>query len=219
MEHSHGPVEKVLRDLASPKVKVAIICPPTIWGVGRGTGNTRSHQIYNLACAILRRGAGLKLPSPLAENLFWPNIHIRDLAKLYISIIESAVLELEGKEGKATWNEGGYYFAETGRLYWQEVADWIAFEAVRQGFFQDSNPTEADEDDRKELFKVGVALWNLGVDCEAHRAHKLFGWTPTEEPLIAEIPEIVRTEANRLEEYYQARPQDRASNNRPYITY
>lgn len=198
MEHSHGPAEKIFRDLATPKVKVAIICPPTIWGVGRGTGNRRSHQIYNLASLILARGAGLKLPSPSAEKLFWPNIHIYDLTKLFISIIEAAISELEGKESKATWNEEGYYFAENGRHYWQEVADWIADEAVKQGIFNDATATKSNEDDEKELVNVGVALWNLVSDCKAFRGQNLFGWTPTEGSLKDEIPEVVRTEAKRL---------------------
>jgi hypothetical protein len=115
--NSHGPVDKIVRTTFSSKIKTAIICPPTIWGVSRGTGSTRSHQIYNLASIILCRGEGLRIP--LAEikpnasenDLFWPNIHVYDLSPIYVQIIQDAISEIEGKKGKTTWNEEGYYFA------------------------------------------------------------------------------------------------------------
>jgi hypothetical protein len=57
--YEHGPVDKIVRSSFSSKVKIAIICPPTIWGRGRVTGNTSSHQIYELtsinACPRSRR--------------------------------------------------------------------------------------------------------------------------------------------------------------------
>lgn len=196
--NSHGPVDKVVREMASSKVKFAIICPPTIWGVGRGTGNTRSIQIYNLASLILSRGAGVKIPAPSADKLFWPNIHIHDLTELYIPVIEDAISEIDGGKGRTTWNEAGYYFAENGRHYWQEVAQWIAEGAVKQGFINDATATDLNDGDQKELKKAGVALWNLVSDCKAIRGRELFGWTPKQGPLKDEIPEIVRTEADRL---------------------
>lgn len=196
--HSHGPMDKVVRTSFSPKIKTAIICPPTIWGAGRGTGNTRSHEIYNLTSLTLSRGAGIKIPSPSAHKLFWPDIHIRDLANLYLQVIESAISEIDGKKGRATWNEEGYYFAENGRHYWQEVAGWIADEAAKQGLLKSGGVTELDEEDEKQLAKAGLSIYNLVSDCKAFRAEKLFGWKPKEGPLKNEIPNVVSSEAKRL---------------------
>jgi hypothetical protein len=188
----------IVRTSFSSKIKIAIICPPTIWGVGRGTGNTRSHQIYNLASLTLSRGAGVKIPTPSRDQLFWPNVHIYDLTEVYLYIIEDAISEVEGKKSSSTWNEEGYYFAENGRHYWQEVANWIAEEAAEQGFIKTGGVTELDDGDQKELNKAGAALWNLVSDCKSIRAEKLFGWKPKEGALKDEIPRIVKNEAERL---------------------
>ncbi|KAJ5436897.1 hypothetical protein N7445_007782 [Penicillium cf. griseofulvum] len=40
-------------------VHTAIICPPIIYGSGRGTGNTKSAKAYWLAAAVLKRRNGL----------------------------------------------------------------------------------------------------------------------------------------------------------------
>jgi hypothetical protein len=73
----------------------------------------------------------VKIPSPSAEQLFWPNIHIYDLTNVYLQVIQDALGEVEGKKGRSTWNEQGYYFAESGKHYWQEVARWIGEECAK----------------------------------------------------------------------------------------
>lgn len=109
-----------------PLIKTAVICPPTIFGKGRGTGSTRLHQIYELARLSLERGEGILIPGHDGEKgggpkTFWPNVHVDDLARLYLEVVESAAVELEGKKGKATWGEEGYYFAENGVHYVREL--------------------------------------------------------------------------------------------------
>ncbi|KAH7356401.1 hypothetical protein BKA65DRAFT_579281 [Rhexocercosporidium sp. MPI-PUGE-AT-0058] len=115
------------------KVKTAIICPPTIWGKGRGSRSTRSHQIYEIARLTLEKDSRIQLLASSYPKTFWPNIHIHDMAKLYLEVRGSALAELQAKKGKATWNKEGYYFAENGVHYWQDIADWIADEAVCTG--------------------------------------------------------------------------------------
>ena len=176
-------------------MKTAIICPPTIWGVGRGTGNTRSIQIYNLASAILSKGSAINLPSLTPETLFWPNIHIYDLSQLYLSLLESAMTEIGGKAGNATWDKKGYYFAENGKHYWNEVVKWIAEEALVQGYMKIKG---ASDEKREDLASVGPALWNDGYTCKSIRGEKLFGWKPKQGDLRNEISKIVRSEAARL---------------------
>lgn len=79
--------------------------------------------------------------TPLAAipRTFWPNIHVSDLSRLFIEIIESAVFELEeGGESKVTWNENGYYFAENGVHYWNDVEEWVVEEGVKLGYLSSS---------------------------------------------------------------------------------
>lgn len=128
---------------------------------------------------------------------FWPNIHIYDLTRLYLNIIESTVAELEGGKGTATWGNGGYYFAENGVHYWQDVADWIAQEAYKQGYLRTGSVSAPGQVEKELLKPVGVALWNIGASCKSIRAKELFGWAPEEEELKNEIPAIVKSEAER----------------------
>jgi hypothetical protein len=116
---SHRPCDKVVLSANSEKVKTAIICPPTIFGPGKGTGSTRSHQVYELAMLTLERGRCILVPGhgEGKPKTFWPNIHVNDLARLYEHVVDSAVTELEGGEGKASWGDEGYYFAENGVHY------------------------------------------------------------------------------------------------------
>jgi len=152
-------------------------------------------QIYSLASLILSRGSAINIPSATPEKLFWPNIHIYDLSQLYLLIIESAIMEIEGNVGQATWDNKGYYFAENGKHYWNKVAGWIAEEASAQGYLKSK---EAREEDREDLSVVGVALWNDGYSCKSIRGEKLFGWKPAQGELRDEIPTIVKSEATRL---------------------
>jgi hypothetical protein len=196
--HSHRPCDKIPLSLStSQQIKTAIICPPTIWGRGRGTGSTRSHQIYAIASLTLERGSGILIHPSGAPKTFWPNIHLYDLARLYLEIVDSAATELEGGKGEATWGKEGYYFAENGVHYWHDVSSWVAEEAYKQGYLQ-SGSLSARQSDEKELLKlVGPAVWNLGASCKAIRAKKLFGWDSREKELKEEIAEIVRSEAER----------------------
>ena len=168
-----------------------------IWGKGRGSGSTRSHQIYEIARLTIEKGTHLQILPPNVPKTFWPNIHIYDLAKVYLEVIGSALAELQAKKGKATWNEEGYYFAENGVHYWQDAADWIADEAVKQGFLK-SQSAEVEVITTDVLLKtMGPATLNLGASCKSYRAEKLFGWKPTQGSLKDEISEIVRSEAER----------------------
>ncbi len=107
----HRNVDKiVLATGTSPTgtpVKTAIVCPPTIYGTGRGSGNTKSIQIPGLARCFLQRKEGFMVGEGKAN---WNNVHIHDLSQLYLKLVQEAV----SGGGKATWGQEGYYFAENG---------------------------------------------------------------------------------------------------------
>lgn len=83
------------------------MCPPTIYGTGRGEGNTRSIQLPDLAKGFLQKGHGFQVG--VGES-YWTNVHVRDLSKIYLKLVEDAA---SGGKG-ATWGAEGYYFAEGG---------------------------------------------------------------------------------------------------------
>ncbi len=63
----HRDVDKLVLEASSDVVKTAIVCPPTIYGPGRGPGNQRSRQVYDLAKATLQNGQAIYLGKGLAE--------------------------------------------------------------------------------------------------------------------------------------------------------
>ena len=104
----HRNVDKIV--LAASKqypdrISTAIVCPPCIFGPGRGPDNQKSVQVYRMARAALQRGKGFHVNQGL--NL-WTEVHVQDLSNVYLALVTAA---LSGG-GKATWNDEGYYFAE-----------------------------------------------------------------------------------------------------------
>lgn len=88
--------------------KVAIVCPPTIYGLGRGSDNKRSHQVPELARVTLEKGHGVQVG---AGKTFWSNVHVHDLSDLYVKLVENAaagesLAEWPGKP--ALWGPEAY---------------------------------------------------------------------------------------------------------------
>jgi nucleoside-diphosphate-sugar epimerase len=106
----HRDVDKIVLEAsaASSNVKTAIVCPPTIYGQGRGPGNQRSIQLPEMVRGILQRKEGFYIGAGLNR---WTSIHVSDLSKLYTRLFEDSLKE---GGGSATWGAKGYYFAENG---------------------------------------------------------------------------------------------------------
>lgn len=112
----HRKVDKIVLASAAQGVKTAIVAPPTISGEGRGPGNGRSIQWYGMAKAILEGGRGFQVGEGGNE---WTFVDVVDLSDVYLEIMQAALEIVEGKgEGKASWGEDGYYFAEAGGYRW-----------------------------------------------------------------------------------------------------
>jgi hypothetical protein len=106
--HLHRNVDKIVIGGNSPTVRTAIVCPPTIYGRGTGTGNIRSNQVPGLVKQILNRAEAFQVTN---GKTIWNNVHVADLADLYLLLTEEAT---KPDGGKATWGPEGYYFAENG---------------------------------------------------------------------------------------------------------
>lgn len=91
-------------------VKTALVVPPIIYGQGRGPGNQRSIQIPGLAKATLVRKKGLQVGSGESR---WGNIHIADLSRIFLSLVEKAV---EGNKDEDIWGANGLFFTGAGEL-------------------------------------------------------------------------------------------------------
>lgn len=132
----HRNVDKiVLAAAAQPAIKAAIICPPTIYGKGRGVGNTKSRQVYVMTNMTLKRG---KAPIIGTGKASMDNVHVHDLTDLYIKLVDAA-LNPKPEIDEHIWGpKEGYLLAEGGYHVWGEVAQWVAEAAHAKGYIKDT---------------------------------------------------------------------------------
>ena len=176
-----------------PKLKTAIVCPPTIYGPGRGPGNQRSHQIPELARSVLERKEGFQVGA--GEN-FGPHVYIHELSDCYVKLVEAAV---EGG-GKATWGKEGYYFVENGEFIWGNISRDVTKAAHKLGFISYDHVVSVSATEADGLAWWGSALWGANSRFRSIRARKLLEWIPEkgEKDLHDDILEVVNAEAKSL---------------------
>ncbi|KAL8912221.1 MAG: hypothetical protein Q9171_002735 [Xanthocarpia ochracea] len=184
----HREVDKIILASGSSNVKSAIVCPPTIYGRGRGPSSQRSLQLPELSRCTLEKGHGIQVG---AGEAYWTNVHVHDLSDVYIALVEAAA----AGGGKASWGDKGYYFTENGEHIWAEISKHVASAAYKQGFIL-SNTVETHSDEEiNEMRQGGTMLWGANSRCRAIRARKLLGWSPKGKSIEEEIPDTVAFEA------------------------
>jgi nucleoside-diphosphate-sugar epimerase len=207
----HRNVDKII--LAASKstayVNTAIVCPPTIYGPGRGPGNTFSDQWYLLTKAYIQRGHAFQIGE--GKNV-WTKVHVHDLSNLYLNLVEEAGEIVPQSRltmatansnsatagGKATWNDQGYYFAEAGEFVWGDMYKKIAQQTKKQGYIDDDSLRTYTVEQGDEATPNGGKKWGYNSRCRAIRAKKLFGWKPTGESIESLLPRLVYEEAKKL---------------------
>ncbi|KAH8153416.1 uncharacterized protein LAJ45_02228 [Morchella importuna] len=190
--HVHRDVDTIILGANSDNVKTAIVCPPTIYGVGAGTaGNTRSNQVPGLTKFTLQRGETFQVN---AGKSYWNNVHIDDLSQLYLLLTEDAAAG--GK--KATWGTEGYYFAENGEHVWGELAKKIAEKAKVKGYLRTNDVASLNDDEIKKIHPFGCVIWGTNSRGRASRARKVLGWTPKGASLEETLDALIDSEAKSL---------------------
>jgi hypothetical protein len=191
----HRDVDKMVLESASEAVKTAIVCPPTIYGPGRGPGNTRGRQVYHLARIILELGRAPQVGKGLAE---WDNVHVHDLSDLFVLLVEAAV-ENNPELNAKLWGKEGYFLAENGHHVWGEVSKQVGEVAYQKGYIKEKGvkPMTPDEANKEAGFEA--LSWGLNSKGYAKRARKYLGWKPKGRSLNDEIPDIVDGEAEVLD--------------------
>ncbi|KAF2084526.1 NAD(P)-binding protein [Saccharata proteae CBS 121410] len=187
----HTNVDRIVLAAPSP-IKQAIVCPPTIYGQGRGPANQRSLQLPGLAHVTLQRGKGFMVGE--GRNL-WCGVHVHDLSALYLLLVEAAA----AGGGNATWgSEHGFYFAENGEFAWGDVSRAVAREACKRGLIADEEVESLGEEEVEGLFEGGSYAWGTNSRSRALRARELLGWHPGMESLWETVGDVVEAEAKAL---------------------
>ncbi|KAJ4349829.1 uncharacterized protein N0V89_008448 [Didymosphaeria variabile] len=176
------------------KVKTAVVCPPTIYGDGRGPSLTRGRQVYELAKLTIQRG---KAPIIGGGKARWNNIHVHDLSRAYVLLVEAAVA---GRTDEGLWGDKGYYFTENGEHFWSSLSQRIAESAKNQGYIQFAKTEALDKATANKVAGFESISWGLNSRGEARRLKKLLGWKPQERSIEDEVDTIVKNEWERLQE-------------------
>ncbi|KAI9061107.1 NAD-P-binding protein [Trametes sanguinea] len=175
-------------------VRAHIILPSTIYGIAEGSlfdagvSNRHSIQIPLLIKGSLdRKRAGVV---GLGKAL-WPDVHISDVADLYIVLFDSAVSNPD-KTGHG-WE--GFYFGENGEHSWYQISRAIGDALVELGITDDPEPTPFSKDELIKYFGNETAGNYSGSNsrCRADRGRSI-GWKPrhtTEDMLKSIKPEVI----------------------------
>lgn len=191
-EAVHRNVDKIIlgaNSISSGNVNTAIICPPSIYGPGRGPDNQRSVQVYDMAKNALARGKGFVVGD--GENK-WTEIHVQDLSNIYLALVTAA---LTPGGGKATWNDQGYYFAENGEFTWGDMGRAIAKVAYENKYINSPEVDTVTKEEANGFRSFGSFLWGTNSRCKAIRARKLLDWEPKQKSAFDLLPDILEKEA------------------------
>jgi nucleoside-diphosphate-sugar epimerase len=145
-----------------------VIAPTMIYGRGMGA---HLHSIQVPKMMALARKAGVAKYIGSGENI-WSNVHIEDLADLYLAALERAPA-------------GAFYYAENGECSMRQIADAIARVLELGGSASMSQAEAAAE------WGEGSARWSFGSNSRvrALRARSELGWAPHRPGLIDSIGE------------------------------
>ncbi|KXS19965.1 NAD(P)-binding protein [Gonapodya prolifera JEL478] len=173
----HRDVDLVVRAAgASGKVDAYIVLPPTIYGIGDGPFNKISIQIPNHIRAAIQSGKAQYVGKGVAR---WSNVHISDLAPLYLTILDHA---LSHPQPSIPHPFEGYFFAETGEHSWGEAVAEIGRVLKRKGVIASEEAGTFGEDDVVTYLGArGRKGYGSNSRSRAHRGRKI-GWTPAKKP-------------------------------------
>ena len=199
---AHNITDKLIFNTHSEhaNINTALVCPPCIYGNGRGPDNTRSMQIPNAAKGILQRKKGF-LPGK-GENT-WNEVHVQDLGQVYLLLVEAAAAELAGQKSDKSeklWNAEGFYLAESGTFSFGTAFKRITKIVKANGWCETEESDELGVEELDALSHYGRWLWGTTSKGEGRRAREWLGWKPVQPSLLDDriLGRVVEREARAL---------------------
>ncbi|KAG6820934.1 hypothetical protein H0H93_009170 [Arthromyces matolae] len=192
----HRPVDlEIVKADREGYVKTYIILPSTIYGIAKsrlvdlGIQNPHSIQIPALIDASLSRGQGGMVGQ--GKNI-WPNVHIDDVADLYLILYDSIKTNPQTGHGRE-----GFYFGENGEHTLYQVGKAVSEELVATGKGKSPEPTTFTQEEIDKYFG-GSDYLGTNSRCIANRSRAI-GWKPTKTTadLLASIKLEVGAAVNR----------------------
>ncbi|KAJ5555759.1 hypothetical protein N7535_008192 [Penicillium sp. DV-2018c] len=196
----HRNVDKLVLEAAAKHgdvLKTALVCPPTIYGKGRGPVSQRSRQVYEMAKLTIRLQKGPIIGAGQSRH---NHVHVHDLSDLYALLVDAAIA---GRTDDGLWGPRAYYLTDAGEHCWGELAQAIAETAAKLGYLPEAKTGPIDLESAKQYAGYEAVSWGLNSRGRSQRARKLLGWTPSRPSLLDTLPEIVRGEWQLLQDKSQ----------------
>ncbi|KAK9484623.1 hypothetical protein V1527DRAFT_469441 [Lipomyces starkeyi] len=199
LDHLHRNIDIQILDLHKnkPTVSTIIVCPPLIYGTGTGKVNQTSQQI-----PLMIKIASISKKNAVygSGKAAWSNIHISDLAELYVLLLATYI-----SDPKRLWyNDEGYYFAENGTHTWKSITAALDEPLVKYGTLKPENtakvgtPDEVHftDDELKKvlepsLYKIAAWMYCTNSLSRATRVRKL-GWVPKQPDVYSTLDDEVK---------------------------
>jgi hypothetical protein len=166
--------ETVRRD--GDKINIAIMCPPDIYGKGKGLAKTHSALIPTYVQEIKRLGGKVFYYGEGTNSRSW--VHIDDLMKVYLKVIEAAA------SGNAAdyFGDNGYHFAATQEHSQLDVANAVGKILLEQGVIDDSKPAPISLEQLDSMLNIpgyerlARYMFASNSRTRAERAERLYGY-------------------------------------------
>ncbi|TFK90669.1 NAD-P-binding protein [Polyporus arcularius HHB13444] len=191
----HRPVDLLIAEADTQGyVRAYIVLPSLIYGfathrlVKAGVSNSISIQIpFLIRASLARKQAGM-----IGQGkALWPDVHIDDIADLYLTVFDTAVRDPDAAEHG--WN--GFYLGENGEHSWYQVSKAIGHVLVGLGISNDPEPTSFTSEELVKYFgseEDAFSTWGSNSRARGNRGRSI-GWKPrhTAEDMLKSItPEV-----------------------------
>jgi len=153
----------------------AIICPPCIYGKGTGPGKVVSFQMPELIKHFIKYGKGFTVNE---GNALWGNVHVLDLAELYVALFNKALSSPSGTPEQGLWNQEGYFLAATGEHHWGMVQTLTAHALNQKGLLKTSEVCRLKPEEITAIagLEIGPSIWGCNSRGMAERGPVKLGW-------------------------------------------
>jgi nucleoside-diphosphate-sugar epimerase len=179
----HRNTEKILHDTIAKhaeKINIAIMCPPDIYGRGKGIAKTHSALIPMLVHEIRTTNDNRAFYLKDGTNTrSW--VHVDDLMRLYLHLVEAAASP-DQHPAEEYFNGGGYYFAATQEHSQLELAKATGAILYKHGIIQNPEPEQVALDRLDAMAnlpgfpKLSRYLFASNSRTRPKRAEKVFGY-------------------------------------------
>jgi nucleoside-diphosphate-sugar epimerase len=157
------------------KIHIAIMCPPDIYGRGKGLVKKNSALVPMYIKEIQNLGGAPFYYKEGTNTRSW--VHIEDLMRLYLHVIEAAA-----SDSTECFNDNGYYFAGTQEHSQMDVARATGAILARNGIIESKEPKEVGLEELDSMVNIpgfprlARYLFASNSRTRAKRAEGLFGY-------------------------------------------